>query len=156
MWVIPIQFFYALVLMLLIWYVAEHTPLGVRALFVGKSRDVAAAQRHQLRPHQVGRVHRCRRARRRSPRWSSSATRCSMSPTSFSPYLLPAYAAVFLGATTIHPGRFNPLGTAIAVLFLATGISGLQIIGAQDYAQYMFYGGTLIVAVAGSRYLRGR
>ena len=80
----------------------------------------------------------------------------SMSPTSFSPYLLPAYAAVFLGATTIHPGRFNPLGTAIAVLFLATGIPGLQIVGAQDYAQYMFYGGTLVVAVAGSRYLRAR
>jgi ribose transport system permease protein len=154
-WVIPIQFFYALVLMLFIWYVAEHTPLGVRALFVGKSRDVA-----RLSGINSDRI-----------RWGAFTVAgaiagfaavvfvgnsLSMSPTSFSPYLLPAYAAVFLGATTIHPGRFNPLGTAIAVLFLATGISGLQIIGAQDYAQYMFYGGTLIVAVAGSRYLRGR
>jgi ribose transport system permease protein len=154
-WVIPIQFFYALVLMLFIWYVAEHTPLGVRALFVGKSRDVA-----RLSGINSDRI-----------RWGAFTAAgaiagfaavvfvgnsLSMSPTSFSPYLLPAYAAVFLGATTIHPGRFNPLGTAIAVLFLATGISGLQIIGAQDYAQYMFYGGTLIVAVAGSRYLRGR
>ena len=154
-WVIPIQFFYALVLMLFIWYVAEHTPLGVRALFVGKSRDVA-----RLSGINSDRI-----------RWGAFTiagaiagfaavvfvgNSLSMSPTSFSPYLLPAYAAVFLGATMIHPGRFNPLGTAIAVLFLATGISGLQIIGAQDYAQYMFYGGTLIVAVAGSRYLRGR
>jgi ribose transport system permease protein len=155
LWVIPIQFVYALVLMVLVWYVAEHTPLGVRALFVGKSRDVA-----RLSGINSDRI-----------RWGAFTAAgaiagfaavvfvgnsLSMSPTSFSPYLLPAYAAVFLGATTIHPGRFNPLGTAIAVLFLATGISGLQIIGAQDYAQYMFYGGTLIVAVAGSRYLRGR
>ena len=40
-WVIPIQFFYAIAIMLVIWWVAEHTPLGVRWLFVGKSRDVA-------------------------------------------------------------------------------------------------------------------
>jgi ribose transport system permease protein len=154
-WVIPIQFVYALVLMLFIWYVAEYTPLGVRGLFVGKSRDVA-----RLSGINSDRI-----------RWGSFVVAGalaafaavvfvgnsgSMSPTSFSPYLLPAYAAVFLGATTIHPGRFNPIGTTIAVLFLATGISGLQISGAQDYAQYMFYGATLIVAVAGSRYLRGR
>jgi ribose transport system permease protein len=79
-----------------------------------------------------------------------------MSPVSFSPFLLPAYAAVFLGATTIHPGRFNPIGTMIAVLFLATGVQGLRILGADDYTQFLFYGGTLVVAVAGSRYLRGR
>ena len=80
----------------------------------------------------------------------------SMSPVSFSPFLLPAYAAVFLGATTIRPGRFNPIGTMIAVLFLATGVQGLRILGADDYTQFLFYGVTLVVAVAGSRYLRAR
>ena len=33
-------------------------------------------------------------------------------------FLLPAFAAVFLGATAITPGRFNPWGTLIAVYFL--------------------------------------
>jgi len=155
LWVIPIQFVYALVLMLLIWYVAEHTPLGVRALFVGKSRDVARLSGINSDRIRIG-AFTVAGALAGFAAVVFVGNSLSMSPTSFSPYLLPAYAAVFLGATTIHPGRFNPLGTAIAVLFLATGISGLQIIGAQDYAQYMFYGGTLIVAVAGSRYLRGR
>ena len=113
-WVIPIQFLYALALMLVIWYGAEHTPLGVRALFVGKSRDVA-----RLSGIASDRI-----------RWGAFTiagalgafaavvfvgNSSSMSPTSFSPYLLPAYAAVFLGATTIHPGRFNPIGSIAAV-----------------------------------------
>jgi ribose transport system permease protein len=152
-WVIPIQFFYALAIMLFIWWVAEHTPLGVRWLFVGKSRDVA-----RLSGINSNRI-----------RWgaftASGALAAfaavvfvgnsgSMSPVSFSPFLLPAYAAVFLGATTIHPGRFTPIGTGIAVLFLATGVQGLRIMGADDFTQFLFYGGTLVVAVAGSRYLR--
>jgi len=141
--------------MLVIYWVAEHTPLGVRWLFVGKSRDVA-----RLSGIKSDRI-----------RWGAFigagalagfaavvfvGNSGSMSPTSFSPFLLPAYAAVFLGATTIHPGRFNPIGTMIAVLFLATGIQGLRILGADDYTQFIFYGVTLVVAVAGSRYLRGR
>jgi ribose transport system permease protein len=78
----------------------------------------------------------------------------SAGPTSVETFLLPAYAAVFLGATTIQPGRFNALGTGVAVLFLATGTAGLQLLGAQDYAQQLFYGGALVAAVAISRYLR--
>jgi ribose transport system permease protein len=154
-WVIPIQFFYAVAIMLVIWWIAEHTPLGVRWLFVGKSRDVA-----RLSGINADRI-----------RWGAFTAAGalaafaavvfvgnsgSMSPVSFSPFLLPAYAAVFLGATTIHPGRFNPIGTMIAVLFLATGIQGLRILGADDYTQFLFYGITLVIAVAGSRYLRGR
>lgn len=154
-WVVPIQFFYAITIMAVIWWVAEYTPLGVRWLFVGKSRDVA-----RLSGINADRI-----------RWGAFTAAGalaafaavvfvgnsgSMSPVSFSPFLLPAYAAVFLGATTIHPGRFNPVGTMIAVLFLATGVQGLRILGADDYTQFFFYGVTLVVAVAGSRYLRGR
>lgn len=61
--------------------------------------------------------------------------------------LLPAYAAAFLGATTITPGRFNAFGTLIAVYFLVTGITGLQLLGAPTFVQQLFYGGALIIAV---------
>ena len=154
-WVIPIQFFYAIAIMLVIWWVSEHTPLGVRWLFVGKSRDVA-----RLSGIDSDRI--------RFGSFVAAGVLAafaavvfvgnsgSMSPVSFSPFLLPAYAAVFLGATTIRPGRFNPIGTMIAVLFLATGVQGLRILGADDYTQFLFYGVTLVVAVAGSRYLRAR
>jgi ribose transport system permease protein len=68
--------------------------------------------------------------------------------------LLPAYAAAFLGATTITPGRFNALGSFIAVYFLATGITGLQLLGAQNYVQQIFYGAALLAAVMVSFLIR--
>jgi ribose transport system permease protein len=150
---VPIQFYYCLLMMLVIWYVSTYTPLGVRALFVGQSRDVAA-----LSGIKSDRI-----------RWGAFVlagviaalggilyvgTTGSAGPSSVGSFLLPAYAAIFLGATSIQPGRFNALGTGVAVLFLATGVAGLQLLGAQDYAQQLFYGGALVAAVTLSRYLR--
>ena len=60
-------------------------------------------------------------------------TTLSADSTSGSAFLLPAFAAAFLGSTTIRIGRFNPWGTLIAVYFLVTGITGLQLMGAQQY-----------------------
>ncbi|MBF4160767.1 ABC transporter permease [Nocardioides acrostichi] len=62
-------------------------------------------------------------------------------------YLLPAFAGAMLGATSIKPGRFNVLGTAIAVLTLAFLFSGVQQLGAPFYVEYFFNGGILVVAV---------
>lgn len=62
-------------------------------------------------------------------------------------YLLPALAAALLGATTIQPGRFNVLGTLVAVYFLAATVSGLTFWGAQPWVKDMFNGVALIVAV---------
>ena len=152
---LPLQFYYALVLLLIVWYVSSFTPLGLRALFVGQSRDVA-----QLSGIRVARL-----------RWGAFVlgglvagiagilllgTTGSADPTASGGYLLPAYAAVFLGATSIKPGRFNAIGTAIAVFFLATGVNGLQLLGAQNYVQQLFYGAALVVAVVVSRQLRRR
>lgn len=65
-----------------------------------------------------------------------------------SSYLLPAFAAAFLGATQFRSGRVNVLGTVMAVYVLATGIKGLQLAGAPFWVEDLFYGAALIVAVA--------
>jgi ribose transport system permease protein len=75
-------------------------------------------------------------------------------PTSGLAFLLPAFAAAFLGATAIQPGRFNPIGTFVAVFFLVSGITGLQLLGADSFVQQLFYGGALILAVALSQIVR--
>ena len=67
-----------------------------------------------------------------------------------------AFAAAFLGATAIFPGRFNPAGTLIAVYFLVSGITGLQLLGVQNFVQQLFYGGALVVAVTLSQFARRR
>jgi ribose transport system permease protein len=70
--------------------------------------------------------------------------------------ILPAFAAAYLGATSITPGRFNPIGSLIAVYLLVTGITGLSILGISTFVQDLFYGGALVVAVALSQLVRGR
>lgn len=61
--------------------------------------------------------------------------------------LFPALTAVFLGATSIKPGRFNVPGTLIAVLLVATTVSGLTLAGAQTWVSSVFNGSALVIAV---------
>jgi ribose transport system permease protein len=66
-------------------------------------------------------------------------------------YLLPAYAAAFLGATAIEPGRFNVWGTVVAILLLAVLVAGVQQLGAPYWVSPVFNGLALIVAVGLAR-----
>ncbi|MEZ5077614.1 MAG: ABC transporter permease [Solirubrobacterales bacterium] len=69
-------------------------------------------------------------------------------------YLLPAYAAAFLGSTMIKPGRFNVLGLLVGLAIIAIGINGLQLHGIPSWVIPTFQGGALIVAVVLTK-LRG-
>jgi ribose transport system permease protein len=71
-------------------------------------------------------------------------------------YLLPAFAAVFLGAAPAGPGRFNAWGTVVAVYALAAGIAGLQQLGAAFYVEQFFNGGALLIGVALAKWMAGR
>ena len=75
-------------------------------------------------------------------------------PTVGPGYLLPAYAAAFLGSTQFHGGRYNVWGTVIAVLVLAVGVKGLQLAGAPVWIPDLFNGVALLLAVGLSKYQR--
>lgn len=144
---IPLEFYYALAIFLAVWYVLSFTPVGQKALVIGQSREVARLSGFHVN---------------RQRAWAFiigaaiagiagiayAGTYGSVDPTAGGAYLLPAYAAVFLGATAFHPGRINALGATIAVFFLAAGTAGLELLGAQAYVQQIFYGAALVVAVA--------
>ena len=152
---IPYEFYYGLAVVAILWYVFNYTPLGQRLLVVGRGREVA-----RLSGIRVGRI--------RLGAMVASAiiasiggvllvgTSGSAGPTTGIDLLLPAFAAAFLGSTTIKPGRFNPWGTAIAVYFLVTGITGLQLLGGETFVQNLFYGVALIGAVAFSQVVKKR
>jgi ribose transport system permease protein len=70
--------------------------------------------------------------------------------------LLPAFASAFLGMTVITPGRFNPWGAFIAVYFLLTGITGLELLGLTGWVEQVFYGASLVIAVLFSRVVGAR
>ncbi len=152
---IPIGFYYALILTVVLWYVFQHTALGRRMLFVGRGREVA-----RLSGVNVNRV-------RAGALIASSVMaafagvlytgmRGTADPSSALAFLLPAFAAAFLGSTAIYPGRFNAPGAFVAVFVLSTGIMGLNFLGVDSFVQNLFYGGGLVIAVAISQLIRGR
>jgi len=152
---ISLSFYYALLLCIGIWVFLEYTPLGRRLLFVGRGRDVA-----RLSGIRVDRI-------RALALLASSVVAAvagimysgmtgSADPLSGLQLLLPAFAGAFLGATSINPGRFNPIGSMIGVYVLTTGILGLTILGIPSFVQSLFYGGGLILAVVLSQLVRRR
>ncbi len=62
-------------------------------------------------------------------------------------YLLPAFTAALLGATSVKPGRVNVLGTLLAVAVLAVTVAGLNQLGAPFFVEPIFDGAMLILAV---------
>lgn len=71
----------------------------------------------------------------------------SSAPAIGDSYLLPAFAAVFLGATQFKAKRFNAVGTVLAVFMLGTGQYGLVLAGAPSWAPNVFQGAALIAAI---------
>jgi ribose transport system permease protein len=152
---IPLAFYYALILAAIIWYVLTYTAAGQRLLFVGRGREVARLS--GIRVDQVRAVtFICSGILGAVAGVLSVGTLGATDPNSGLTYLLPAFAAAFLGATSITPGRFNPIGSVIAVYFLVTGITGLSILGISTFVQDLFYGGALVIAVVLSQLVRGR
>lgn len=152
---VPLEFYYGLALCAVLWFVFEYTAVGRRLLFVGRSRPVS-------------RLSGLRVERLRTGAFVASGitaafagvlyagTTGAADPVSGGAFLLPAFAAAFLGATAIYPGRFNPWGSFIAVYFLVTGITGLTLLGVESWVQNVFYGGALVLAVTLSQLARRR
>jgi ribose transport system permease protein len=143
---IPLEFYYAMFIAFVVWYVFAFTPLGQRLLVVGRNREVARLSGMRVSALRIGAM----------VTSAFVAALGSAGPTTGFDLLLPAFAAAFLGSTTIEPGRFNPWGTVIAVYFLVTGITGLQLLGLASFVQNLFYGGALILAVSFSQIIKRR
>lgn len=137
---------YLVVVVAIAWWVLECTPVG-RALMATGSNPEAA-----------------RLSGIRTETWSWVSLVASAGLASFAGVLfvsltgpavsfgtslvLPAFAAVFLGSTQLKPGRFNVLGTVLAIFVLAVGVLGLQLLTSISWINDMFNGLAVIVAVA--------
>ncbi|WP_428926364.1 ABC transporter permease [Marinibacterium sp. SX1] len=152
---IPLAFYYALIMCLIIWYVFGYTAVGRRLLFVGRGREVARLSGINVDRVRFGALM-CSALIAALAGIVYSGTIGAADPNSGNTFLLPAFASAFLGATAITPGRFNPLGSLVAVYFIVIGITGLTMLGIQTYVQNLFYGGALVLAVALSQLARKR
>ena len=152
---IPLVVYYAFGLAVVMWFFLTHLPIGRYLYFVGANQEVA------------------RLAGIRSPRLKAGAfiassaivafagvmqagTVGSADPTAGGTFMLPAFAAAFLGATAVRVGKFNVWGTMIASYLLFTGIMGLALLGHTGWVQDVFNGLALLVAVIAARFARRR
>ncbi len=144
---VGIPFWYAIALLVLLWFVLGHTPGGRYVYFTGEGREAA-----RLAGIQVDRIRMAAIVVSALGAWLAGLILLGQTGSAQAgvgdSFLLPAYAAVFLGAATIKLGRFNPLGSVVAVLVLAVGSTGLQLFGLANWVTEVFDAGVLIVAVA--------
>ncbi len=137
---------YLLVVAVVAWWMLERTPVGRYLYAAGGNADAA-----RLSGVRVGRW-----------TWLSLIISATLSGVAGILYgslsgpsltfgaslLLPAFAAVFLGSTQIHPGRYNVWGTLLAVYALATGVTGLQLVTGVQWLNDLFNGVALLAAVS--------
>jgi ribose transport system permease protein len=130
-----------------IWYLLEHTATGRRLYATGFNPDAARlAGVHTDRLRFMSLIASGGLAGATGIVLASTIQ--SGSPSAGTSYLLPAFAAAFLGATQLKHGRFNAWGTIIAVLLLGTGTTGLGLANAPQWAANMFVGVVLIASLA--------
>ncbi len=132
---IPRTVYFLAVVALVVYYLLEHTPYGRYLQSIGSNAD--AARLVGLRVDVLVLL-----------AFVISATLAGFAGVLLvarnggaSPQLgtvadtLQALAAAYLGATAIKPGRFNVLGTLVAIFFLAFTVTGLSLAGRAELDQ---------------------
>jgi ribose transport system permease protein len=139
--------YYALVLAFVLWYVLEHTATGRRIYATGFNLD--ATRLASVRTERIRFGSLIAAALLAGITGIVLASNIgSGSSTAGGDYLLPAIAAVFLGATQLKNGRFNAWGTIIAVVLLGTLVTGLGLAEVGQWVQQFAIGVVLIAALA--------
>lgn len=147
---LQMSFYIALLIALVVGYVLTYTPIGRHLYFVGAGPNVARLAGLRVDRLKVG-------------AFVAGGVVASLGgvilvgllgaadPNSGPILLLPGLASVFLGVTAFTPGRYNAAGTFVAVYFLVSGITGLELLGYSGWVSSVFYGASLVIAVALSR-----
>lgn len=144
-----------ILVMVFVYYLLNHTPFGRYLYALGANREAAALVGLRIKKLEG---------------WSfvaagvlaglAGALQVARSggadPRVGEQFTLPALAAAFLSAAAIQPGRYNVVGTIVAVFFLAVLNAGLNLAGTEAYVTNYVNGAALIVGVGLAVYLGKR
>jgi ribose transport system permease protein len=152
---LPQSAYFGWVLLVVLWYIYEFTPVGRHLLAIGENAENARLSGIRVDGIRFG-------------SFVAAAVISSiagvllagelgaMDPTIGPQFLLTPYAAAFLGTTTIQIGRFNAWGTLIGLYLLVAGITGLELMGTPTWVSEVFNGVALLAAILFARLTRGR
>jgi ribose transport system permease protein len=145
-WVIPAPAIYVLVVSLTLWIVFEYLPLGRYLYVLGASPRAAELNGISAKRY----VTLAFVAAGTLAAFAGIVLQSQLLVGQSSvgqEYLLPAFTAALLGATSVRPGRVNVWGTVLAVAVLAVTVAGLNQLGAPFFVEPLFDGSMLILAV---------
>jgi ribose transport system permease protein len=146
---LPISFYYGLAVALIMGYLFGLTPLGRNMRFTRANREAA-----RLAGIRVSRI--------RFSAFTFAGLLCGMggvlaASTSggydvgqSAAYLIPALAVTTLGTMIFRIGHANPIGSWIAVYFLATAVTVSGLPEDAGWTRQFFYGAALVLAATAS------
>lgn len=145
---IPITVFYLVAVAVVLWFMLEHTPFGRYIYAIGSNKQAAKLAGIRVKRVQATSL----MITGALAALAGVILSMQLGAASFgagAPYLLPAFAATFLGSTQILPGRFNVRGTVVALYLLAIAVKGLQLqFPDLPWIKDMVEGVVLLVAVS--------
>lgn len=139
----------ALLVLLLIWLMLEHTTFGRRLYAIGGNREASRLAGVRVRLLRlIAFVLTGFGAALAGLMYASRVA--SANPTQGAGLMLDAIAAVFLGMTMSEEGEPHVLATLVGVLILGVLDNGLTQMQVDSYVREMLIGGIIVAAVASS------
>jgi ribose transport system permease protein len=147
--------FYTAVLALGLWFVLTHTPFGRYLYAIGGNQEAAEVAGVRVKRHIVYSLTLSGTLAGAAGLMLASRTASAQSAQGDT-FLLPAFAAAFIGAATFRRGEFNVAGTLVGVFLVAVLVTGAFQLGAREYVAPLITGAALLLAVMGNRFLVSR
>lgn len=144
---IPIQIYWLVLALAVMWVVLHRTVFGFRIAAIGGNPIAARAAHLPVRRVKVA-TFIISGALAAIAGIIDFSLVSSVSPTAGSTLMFSVLAAVIIGGASLSGGRGIILGTLVGAFLLEVLTNGLGLLGAGAYAQLLFQGGVILVAVA--------
>src|ERR1700689_4438910 len=131
----------------ILWLLLEHTQLGRHLYAIGASAEASRLSGIAVKRYAPIALAICALCAGLGGLMAASVLGAGRPQGVGDTYLLNAFAAVFIGASTLRPGKFHIMGTFIGVLLIGVIDNGLSVMGVPTYWQYVVQGVLLLVAL---------
>jgi ribose transport system permease protein len=132
---------------LALWLLLEHTQLGRHLYAIGGSAEASRLSGIAVKRYAPFALAICAACAGLGGLMAAAVLGAGRPQGVGDGYLLNAFAAVFIGASSLRPGKFHILGTLIGVLLIGVINNGLSVMGVPTYWQYIVQGVLLVAAL---------
>lgn len=151
---VPVLFIVALVIAIVVWFVLAQTPYGRELTAIGSNLRAARLVGIRVRRQVLVSFVTAGALAGVGGIVQLAATGSGDPSVGGINAIVPALAAVFLGATTWQPGKYNVPGTVLGLFFVSTAVSGLALLGVRPWVSDVFNGAAVVLAIVVSAQFR--